>query len=557
MEMESWRFLKAFGIAVLALHCYFCHAETAPNYSFVKEAITAPRVSYHDYIVVGGGTAGCPLAATLSETANVLVLERGGSPYRKPGETDKGNFLLTLLDPSPDSYAQAFVTEDGVYNHRARVLGGGSVINAGFYSHAEPEFVKVSGLDEALVNDSYQWVEKKVVFEAPVLQWQSAVRDGLLEAGVLPFNGVTYDHVNGTKIGSTIFDMDDHRHSAADLLEYADPKNIKVYLHATVHKIILTTQTVGSRPKAEGVIFEDALGVRHTAFLTNNSKSEVIVSAGAIGSSQLLMLSGIGPADQLEGLGITVVLDQPMVGQGMGDNTLNGLFIPSPTPVELSLVSAVGIYLPASYIEAGSGLNLTPQFGWISQLLPRILNQVFTFYSIASDIGLKGGIILQKAARPLSTGYIELRSTDPNETPRVRFNYFKEPEDLKKCVQGMQAIINVVNSKAFSKFRFQSISTQSLLNLVAAVPSNLRPRNLDTATSLEQFCNDTVMTFWHHHGGCQVGKVVDNEYRVLGLDGLRVIDASTFSFTPGTNPQATVMMVGRAMGVQIQKDRHS
>lgn len=128
------------------------------------------------------------------------------------------------------------------YKHK-RVLGGGTVINAGFYSHAETEFVKESGLDEALVNDAYQWVENKVVFKAPLLQWQTAVRDGLLEAGVLPYNGFTNEHINGTKIGSTIFDMNDQRHSAADLLEYADPKNIIVYLHATVPKILFTTQS--------------------------------------------------------------------------------------------------------------------------------------------------------------------------------------------------------------------------------------------------------------------------------------------------------------------------
>ncbi|MBA0689988.1 hypothetical protein Goari_007687, partial [Gossypium aridum] len=160
------------------------------------------------------------------------------------------------------------------------------------------------------------------------------------------------------------------------------------------------------------------------------------------------------------------------------------------------------------------------------------------------DTRLNGGIIVQKVARPLSTGHLELRSTDPNETPKVRFNYFQEPEDLRTCVQGMKAIINVVNSKAFSKFRYRTISTQQLLNVVSALPLNQRPRHFGTASSLEQFCNDTVMTFWHHHGGCQVGKVVDEDYKVIGVDGLRVIDASTFSFTPGTNPQATVMMLG-------------
>ncbi|KAG8476264.1 hypothetical protein CXB51_033106 [Gossypium anomalum] len=518
MDLGSMRFLKALLLAVFALQPYCCLAETAPNYSFVHESTTAPPVSYHDYIVVGGGAAGCPLAATLAETANVLVLERGGSPYRNPGKTDKGNFLLTLLDPSPDSYAQTFITEDGVYNHRARVLGGGTVINVGFYSRAETEFVKESGLDEALVNDAYQWVENKVVFKAPLLQWQTAVRDGLLEAGVLPYNGFTNEHINGTKIGSTIFDINDHRHSAADLLEYADPKNIIVYLHATVTKILFTTQS-------------------------------------AIGSSQLLMLSGIGPRSQLEPLGIKLVMDQPMVGQGMADNTLNGLFIPSPNPVELSLVSAVGISLLVNYIEAGSGLNLAPSFGWISKFLLSIFDQ--TAIGSFFDTRLNGGIILQKVARPLSTGHLELRSTDPNETPKVRFNSFQEPEDLRNCVQGMKTIINVVNSKAFSKFRYRTISTQQLLNVVAALPLNQRPRHFDIASSLEQFCNDTVMTFWHHHGGCQVGKVVDKDYRVIGVDGLRVIDASTFSFTPGTNPQATVMMLGRAMGVRIENDRRS
>ncbi|XP_039046497.1 protein HOTHEAD-like isoform X2 [Hibiscus syriacus] len=552
MDMGLWWFLQAFVVAAFTLEPYFCHAETAPHYSFVQEASTAPEVSYHDYIVVGGGVAGCPLAATLSETADVLVLERGGSPYGKPEKTDKGNFVLNILDTFPDSFTEIFVTEDGVYSHRARALGGGSVINAGFYSHADLEFVKNSGLDEALVNDSYRWVEKKIVFEAPVSEWQAAVRDGLLESGVLPFNGVTHSHVNGTKIGSTIFDMDDHRHSAADLLEYADPKNIKVYLHATAHKIIFTQET-GSRPKAEGVIFEDESGVKHTALLTKNTKGEVIISAGAIGSPQLLMLSGIGPADQLEALGIEVVLDQPMVGQGLGDNPLNFLFVPSPEPVEVSLLSVVGIYLPTNYIEAGSGFNLLPSIGWIPDFILHFLNQ--TNISSFFDTRLKGGVILHKVARPLSTGYVELRSTDPTETPKVRFNYFKEPEDLEMCVRGMQTVIDVASSESFSDFRFRLIPTQLLVDLVALVPFNLRPRSLDTAKSLEQFCNDTVMSFWHHHGGCSVGKVLDHDYKVLGVDGLRVVDASTFNFTPGTNPQATIMMLGRAMGVRIQKER--
>lgn len=127
-----------------------------------------------------------------------------------------------------------------MYNARARVLGGGSVLNAGFYTRASSRYVHEVGWSEALVNHSYQWVEKKVAFEPPMLQWQSAVRDGLLEVGVMPYNGFTYDHIYGTKVGGTIFDGDGHRHTAADLLEYANPEKITVYLHATVQRILFT-----------------------------------------------------------------------------------------------------------------------------------------------------------------------------------------------------------------------------------------------------------------------------------------------------------------------------
>jgi len=111
-------------------------------------------------------------------------------------------------------------------------------LNAGFYSRASYSYIRDSGWNETLAKISYEWIEKKVAFEPQMMQWQSAVRDGLLEAGVLPYNGFTFDHLYGTKVGGTIFDKEGYRHTAADLLEYADPKKISVYLHATVQKIL-------------------------------------------------------------------------------------------------------------------------------------------------------------------------------------------------------------------------------------------------------------------------------------------------------------------------------
>lgn len=156
-----------------------------------------------------------------------------------------------------------------------------------------------------------------------------------------------------------------------------------------------------------------------------------------------------------------------------------------------------------------------------------------------------GGVILEKIMGPISSGHLELRTTNPNDNPSVTFNYFQEPEDLRRCVEGMTTITNVINSHSFSRFRFKEMTVRGLINLMLTLPVNTRPKHASAAFSLEQFCKDTVMTIWHYHGGCQVGRVVDHNYRVFGVDGLRVIDGSTFYRSPGTNPQATVMMLGR------------
>lgn len=116
-----------------------------------------------------------------------------------------------------------------------------------------------------------------------------------------------------------------------------------------------------TRPTAHGVVFRDASGVKHRAYLNKGSENEIILSAGAIGSPQLMMLSGVGPAEHLRSQNIKVVVDQPMVGQGMSDNSMNAIYVPSPKPVEVSLIQVVGITRLGSYIEAASGANFASQ----------------------------------------------------------------------------------------------------------------------------------------------------------------------------------------------------
>lgn len=158
---------------------------------------------------------------------------------------------------------------------------------------------------------------------------------------------------------------------------------------------------------------------------------------------------------------------------------------------------------------------------------------------------IQAGVILEKIAGPFSAGYLELQSRDPNDNPRVTFNYFKDPRDLQRCVQGMEIVRRVVESSHLSTFHYPFATMQTLMSMMLTYPINMRPKHVTATYSLEQFCVDTVMTLWHYHGGCQVGRVVDQNYKVIGVDSLRVIDGSTFYNSPGTNPQATVMMLGR------------
>ncbi|KAK1259847.1 Protein HOTHEAD [Acorus gramineus] len=442
-------------------------------------------------------------------------------------------------------------------------------------------YVRRAGWDGKLVNGSYPWVERQIVHWPVLAPWQEALRDGLLAAGVTPFNGYTNDHVFGTKVGGTTFDRDGFRHTAADLLSSGNPDNLHVLIHASVQRILFdTTKVQGSRPKAAGVLFKDENGDWHRASLSSGGCGDVILSAGAIGSPQLLLLSGIGPRADLEKIGLPIVLENAFVGKGMADNPMNTVYIPSKHPINMSLIQTVGITKMGVFIEASSGFcpsseSINCQHGIMSaEAYSRILTHV-PAHCNGTQIGqlstvppkqrtlemarayaeskatlpkemFQGGSILEKIKGPLSTGELRLLNPEADEEPSVTFNYFNNPLDLQRCVYGVRTIEKIVRSGSFaSLIEDGAYSMEALLNMSVRANVNLIPKHTNDLKSVEQFCKDTVVTIWHYHGGCQVGKVVGKDYRVVGVDGLRVVDGSTFIGSPGTNPQATVMMLGR------------
>lgn len=508
----------------------------------VSNATAFPQEDYYDYIIVGGGTAGCPLAATLSRNFRVLVLERGGVPHGHSNLMSQEGFLTTLMDDvhSRDSPVQAFTSEEGVPNARGRILGGSSAINAGFYSRADQDFFRNSAADwdVKIVNQSYDWVENQIVFRPNLKNWQSAVRDAMVEAGIDPYNGFSLDHVVGTKIGGSTFDDMGRRHSAADLLAHATPFHIKVAVYATVERILVASTSLYSRRAAIGVLYRDQRDGYHHAML--RARGEVLVSAGAIGSPQLLLLSGIGSRPYLSSWGIPVAHHLPYVGHYLYDNPRNGISILAPMPLEQSLIQVAGITESGAYLEAAS--NVIP---FTSP--PRS----FFIRTPSAPVYLTVATLMEKIVGPLSSGSMRLASTDVRVNPVVRFNYFSNPVDLERCVNGTRKIGEVLRSRSMESFRFRDWLGRMEFRFVGPE----MPAEEGDDGVMSEFCRRSVSTIWHYHGGCVVGKVVDPKYRVIGMQALRVVDGSTFAVSPGTNPQATLMMLGRYVGLQIIKER--
>ncbi|KAL5549002.1 hypothetical protein UlMin_004233 [Ulmus minor] len=499
---------------------------------YVQNATSLPSKEDYDYIVIGGGTAGCPLAATLSQTYKVLLLERGSTPLSHPNVLHF-EALPEQEDDEKTTPAQRFTSEDGVANVRGRILGGSSMLNLGFYSRADEEFYKDSGIewDFDFVKKSYEWVEDTIVSVSELRLWQSTLKEALLEGGVGPDIGFSLDHIVGTKASGSIFDEVGRRHGAVELLNRGEAKNLRVVVEATVERILFSP--TASNLSAIGVMYSDSNGKFHEAFVSD--KGEVILSAGAIGSPQLLLLSGVGPKPYLSSLQIPTIYHQPYIGKFMVDNPRNDINFITPFPLQPSYLQVVGITNDSFYIE-GSSFPLQ-------------------FPNYSSPLNSSVANIVAKIGRPLSNGSLWLASpTDVKSNPNVRFNYFEDPADLARCVRGMRKVGDVLKTKIMDQFRSKNLQGEKgFIFLGPSLPKNYE---LDDS-SMEEFCRSSVTTIWHYHGGCRVGKVVDGDFRVMGINKLRVVDGSIFTASPGTNPQATVMMMGRYVGLKMLQERQA
>lgn len=526
----------------------------------------------YDYIIVGAGSAGCVLAARLSEDpANkVLVLEFGGS--------DKSIFIqmptALSIPMNGTKYNWRYETApepglDGRRIHcpRGKVLGGSSSINGLVYmrGHAHdfdeweslgardwgyrnclPYFRKAEtfafGGDEYRGNDGPLHVNNGNRMANPLYR---AFVDAGHEAGY-----ITTEDPNGyMQEGFGPMHMtvkDGVRWSAANayLKPVMNRPNLRVITHAMTRRVLL------AEGRATGVEYE-VNGKVETA----QARREVIVSAGPIGSPHLLQRSGIGSGEVLRRAGIAVRHDLPGVGENLQDHSEVYIQYACKQPITLN-----GKMGPLSKLRIGiewllfkRGLGVTNHFesgGFIrSDASVKWPDIQFHFLPAAMRYDGKqplkghGFMVLTGPNKPKSRGHVRALSADPRQHPEILFNYLDREEDREGFRRCVRLTREIMAQPAMDPFRAEEIAPGA---------------DVRTDDEIDAFVRQTMESTYHPCGSCRMGEdpmaVVDSELRVHGLQGLRVIDSSVFPSEPNANLNApTIMLAERASDMILGK----
>lgn len=504
----------------------------------------------YDFVIVGAGSAGCVLAARLTEDPDVSVLLVEAGPADTKENIHVPAAFGTLFKTDVDwDYSTA--PEEGcggrmMYLPRGRVLGGSSSLNAMVYirgHRADYDAWRDAGNPGWGYDDLLPYFKRSEDNERgssefhgaggplPVRESRSrnvmaqAFVDGAIEAGHPPnddFNGAEQDGVGLYQVTQ----RDGRRAStAASFLAPAlDRPNLSVETLMQVHRVLFEgTRAVG----VAGERFGEAVQVRATR--------EVILSAGAYNSPQLLMLSGVGPAEHLTMREIDVLLDHPGVGQNLQDHVNAGAIFTTEEPVSLILGAEPEHQL--AFADEGRGpltSNVAESGGfWRSRAgLPAPDLQFHCAPVMFVDEGLGdptahgisfGACILN----PRSTGSVALRSNDPTAKPWIRHGYLTDPEDVRVMLDGLRMTLEISRTAALAPYcREPFVAPES-----------------DSDEDLEAHLRRRAQTLYHPVGTCAMGDVVDAELRVRGTDSLRVVDASVMPAVPRGNTNAPTIAV--------------
>lgn len=545
-----------------------------------------------DYIIVGGGLTGCAIASRLHQSdpsLGILILEAGIDATDNPLTRDLGGaFALAGSEHDYDyKTTPQSNTDNRIHSITAgKVLGGGSILNYGAWARGD-----------AMDYD----------------HWGKTVKDHRWSyKGLLPYLKKSESHFEATKNPqqrgadgpirvTSVYESDPKRryglrkpiraaweelglkenpnadsgslHGIADLLENwhdgeRQPSNlaynlegVRVITGATVHKITFTNGSQGV-PTATGILLTDK---RH--FIV---RKEIILSAGTIKTPQILMLSGIGPADLLSSHSIPVAHDNLEVGRNYFDHFAlfqlwklrypeAGLAMGSPHWKDTPSFSkglpcdwAVNEGTPSQLLEPA--LDADAAEGKVSDLSllqpQRCTIETMVMYSpVGAPVPVDGTHIATSVMLllPTSRGSITITSSSPTDHPRTDPNYYSTATDRAALIHGVRCALTALLTTTACKSHIE----------YEAPPPNLLPLT-PTSSDVEIDSRIRAGGVSHAHGAgtCAMGKVVDSRLRVMGVKGLRVADASVFPVAVGGHPQATLYGIAEQAAEMIIQDRH-
>jgi choline dehydrogenase len=528
--------------------------------------------SAYDYIIIGAGSAGCVLANRLSAdpACRVLLLEAGGS--------DRSLFIrmpagIARLTDSKFNWNYMTVPQSAMkgrrlYWPRGKTLGGSSSINAMVYIRGQAQdyerwrqlgnagwsygdvlpFFRRAEHNERLADD---WHGRDGPLNVADLRYRNPLSAVFVEAAQecgVPLNP---DFNGPRQYGCGPYQVtqkDGARWSAAS-----------AYLHPARTRPNLT---VIAKVQASRIVVEKgrAVGVRYAAsrgreMSEARAEREVLLAAGAINSPHLLLLSGIGPADELRAAGAAVTHDLPGVGKNLQDHLNVNVLAEATQPITLDGMSsglpALRVALQFALFKTGPGTSNVAEAGAFvsSRGEPDAPDIQFHFIpAFVLDHGRQRmpghGVTLHACClRPESRGEIRLNSTNPFDPPAIDPNYLASGYDLKVLTAGIRRGREILAAKAFRPYlgaeRFPGAAQHS-------------------DSQLEDFVRATAETEYHPVGTCKMGSdrlaVVDERLRVRGIAGLRVIDASIMPTIVSGNTNAPVIMIAEKAAAMVLED---
>ena len=533
--------------------------------------------STFDYIIVGAGTAGCVLANRLSANpkTQVLLLEAGRKDDYFWIDIPVG-YLYTIGNPRTDWCYQT-EPDPGLNGRsigyaRGKVLGGCSSINAMIYMRGQRDDFdhwqslgnKDWGWDDVLpifkMSEDYQHgpddfhgVGGEMRVEERRVNWEilDAWRDAAAEFGIPKIK----EFNRGDNFGNAYFQMNQRRGvrwnaTKAYLRPAENRPNLTVLSNILVEKVELNNSS--QRPRATGVKIRRA-DKSSTIF---KADQEVLLSAGAIGSPQILQLSGIGSSELLGSRNIPIRVDLSGVGENLQDHLQVRSVYQVENTVTLnqkagSLIGKALMGLEYFFFKTGP-LTMPPsQLGAFAKSDPNRSTANIEWHVQPLSLDKFGDPLHKFNAitpsvcnlRPTSRGQVRIKSNDPEEHPTIRLNYLSTSEDEEVAVEGLRFTRRIMRAEALKKFN----------------PVELKPgAEIQTDTQLLEAARDLGTTIFHPVGTCKMGSdesaVVNDRLEVHGVANLRVIDASIMpTITSGNTNAPTVMIAEKGAKFILEK----